>query len=105
MLHVTRSHDGEPRLYVRHPALSAEAWMARSRSLASYPGPDWVVWYRHAPNRPACAFKSQLRLEIESVLRAWLLRTHRRRLYDLAFRDLCALAEAPRRYHRLHQVR
>ncbi len=83
MLRIHQSHDGEPRLYLRHPTLSAEAWIEHSHSLASYPGADWVIWYRSTPRQPACMHKSQLRLEIESMLRAWLLRTYRRRLYAM----------------------
>ncbi len=90
MLHIAESYDGEPRLILRSPALSAEAWIEPARSYTSYPGADWVLWYR-LPNRPACAHKSQLRLEIESALRAWLLRAHRRRLYAMSFRELCDL--------------
>ncbi len=101
MLHVARSHDGEPRIYLRHPALSAEAWIERSRSVTSYPGADWVLWYRYTQRQQACAHKSQLRLEIESVLRAWLLHTYRRRLYAMSFGDLCALAQASRRRARV----
>lgn len=105
MLYLHHTRGGEPRLYVQHPAVSAEAWIEHHHSLSFRSGPDWVLWYRRSPSRPACAAKCQLRLEIESALRAWLLRAYHRRLYDLAFRDLCALAEAPRRYHRPHQVR
>lgn len=95
MLHLWENRTGEPRLYVQHPALAAEAWIEPAHSYGSYPGADWVLWYR-LPHRPACTHKCQLRLEIESVLRAWLLRTHRRRLYSMSFGDLCALARASR---------
>ncbi len=105
MLRPWQSRSGEHRLYIHYPALSAEAWIEPSRSLTSYPGVDWVVWYRVAPHRPACAYKSQLRLEIEGVLRGWLPRTYRCRLYDTRFRDLCTIAAGPRRHYHYSRAR
>lgn len=51
---------------------------------------DWTLWYEHR-GRPARG-KCQLRLEIESRLRAWLLRHHRLRLATLSFDELRLLA-------------
>ena len=102
MLHLYQGSTGEPRLYIRHPALPVEAWIERSRSPTPHSGADWILWYRRAPHQPAHMHKSQLRLEIESALRSWLLRTYRRRLYSLNFGDLCALARAS---HRREKVR
>ena len=96
MLHVAERYDGEPRLYLRHPSLSAEAWIERAHSPALYPHTDWTLWYRRAPHEPLRMHKSQLRLELESVLRAWLLRRYGRRLYALTFRELCDLARRTR---------
>ena len=50
MLHLAERFDGEPRLYLRHPTLRAEAWIERAHSPTPYPFTDWALWYRRAPH-------------------------------------------------------
>ena len=84
---LTRWEDpqtGEIRLYVRH----AEAWI--SPEVPTGAGGGWVLWVRHG--RAYTTAPCQRRLEVESRLRAWLLRRYRRRLADLSFTELAAIA-------------
>jgi hypothetical protein len=83
------SFTGETRLLVRQGF--AEAWISPCPRLHSDQS-DWVLWFMRS-SQPSLA-KCQLPLEIESRLRAWLLRRFRRRLRDLHFEQLCALAES-----------
>src|SRR5919202_298253 len=55
---------------------------------------DWRLWVKRHPNEPALARKSPTRLAIESRLRAWLLQRFHKRLSDLRFAELCAIAQA-----------
>jgi hypothetical protein len=89
---VRASHDNEVRLYLR-PApgvVPIVAWIARNPWPRT--GPDWQLWF--VRNGVALTGKCQLRLEIESRLRAWLLRRYHRPLATMSFADLCAIAEA-----------
>ena len=83
--------EGELRLYIRYEG--TEAWI--SQVLRQHPDQkiNWVIWVRKNPGLPARTGKSPLRLEIESRLRAWLLRRYRRCLFTLDFADLRRIAE------------
>ena len=78
-------HTGEIRLYVRQ----AEAWI--SPEVPSGTRGGWVLWVRQG--RAFTTAPCPRRLEVESRLRAWLLRRYRRRLADLSFAELAAIAE------------
>jgi hypothetical protein len=95
---LTVHHDsasGQTRLVIR--GIGVEAW------IAPCPPPqaraqDWRLWTR--PPRPgavASPAKCQLRLLIESRLRAWLLQRFRRRLSDLRFEQLREIAQLQQR--------
>lgn len=76
-----------PRLYVR--GVPAVAWIEhRARR---YGSPDWQLWIERGGmlSRAKC----QLRLEVESKLRAWLLRKCRAPLSTLSFEELRLVAE------------
>lgn len=91
---LTLRHDGyegEIRLHVLAP--SGEAWIAQVPRRFPEERRDWRLWVRAKPGLPPRTGKSPLRLEIESRLRAWLLRRYRRPLFTLTFEELCALAE------------
>ncbi len=89
VLHPSRGSAGDGELVPFRPAHPGDP-----------PRSAPALWYRYAPRQSAHAHRSQLRLEIESVLRAWLLHTYRRRLYAMSFGDLCALAQPSRRRDR-----
>lgn len=83
---------GEVRLLIKTDL--AEAW------ISYYPpafnpgdGQDWRLRVRMAPHEPVLGRKTQTGLMIESRLRAWLLQRFRRRLRDLRFAELRAIAE------------
>ena len=104
MLHAWRHpRTGKLRLYV-HLALPSgglspvEAWIS-PRPAGSRSGTDWALWVRRGA-APATSEKCPLRLEIESRLRAWLLRRYRRRLFATSFRELCEVARARGASHR-----
>ena len=91
---LTVHHDsasGRTRLVVR--GIGAEAWIAPcppSQARAQ----DWRLWVRpRQPGAAASPAKCQLRLSIESRLRAWLLQRFRRRLSDLRFEQLRQIAQ------------
>ena len=72
----------------------AQAWISYYPA-AFFPrdGHDWRLQVRLSPHEPVLGRKSQTGLMIESRLRAWLLRRYRRRLRDLRFAELRAIAE------------
>jgi hypothetical protein len=53
---------------------------------------DWKLFIKRR-GEPALCYKCPLRLEVESRLRAWLLQRFHRRLSDLRFEELCAIAQ------------
>jgi hypothetical protein len=82
------SHTGQRWLFIRQKL--CEAWISPSPSVR--PGAsDWLLWIRRG-DCPSLA-KCQLRLEIESRLRAWLLQRFHRRLSELSFAELWAIAQ------------
>lgn len=76
-----------PRLYVR--GAPAKAWIEHQRW--RHGSPDWQLWIERGGTLSRA--KCQLRLEIESKLRAWLLRTCRAPLSTLSFEELRLVAE------------
>lgn len=89
MLVVSLAHGRAlPRLNIR--GVPVTAWI---EPRVGGPGmADWTLWVeRHG--RPSCA-KTPTRLEIESRLRAWLLRRYHRPLATLSFARLRQIAEA-----------
>jgi hypothetical protein len=94
MLHAWRHpHTGELRLYIR--GVSVDAWIAPRTPLPFSPssalhGRDWVLWVRQG-NRMTLE-KCPARLEVQSLLRAWLLQRYRRPLFLMSFDQLCDLA-------------
>lgn len=96
---LTFEHDketGVPKLRIDNPF--AAAWIGQHRRLTPAlervkKGCDWRLYVQPAPQLPPRAGKSPTSLLIESRLRAWLLQRYRRRLNDLGFAELCAIAE------------
>lgn len=88
MLVVSLGHDRkQPRLYIRDVPVTA--WIEPRAGVRGEA--DWTLWIeRHG--RPSCA-KSPTRLEVESRLRAWLLRRYHRPLGTLSFAKLRQIAE------------
>jgi hypothetical protein len=95
MLHAWRHpHTGELRLYIQ--GVSVEAWISQEKPAGlQHPsvrhGEDWVLWVRHGKtltleNCPA-------RLQVQSVLRAWLLQTYHRPLFAMRFGELHRIAQ------------
>jgi hypothetical protein len=101
---LTLEHDigtGAPKLMIRNPY--AAAWISAYRRLT--PGlqhrnevANWRLWVQRQPNLPPRAGKSPTSLLIESRLRAWLLQRFHRRLRDLRFEELCAIAAATKKH-------
>jgi hypothetical protein len=92
---------GAPKLYIRNPF--AVAWISPYRQLrADIYGSNflhvneihnWRLWVKRRLELPPRMGKSPNGLLIESRLRAWLLQRFRRRLRDLSFEELCAIAQ------------
>jgi hypothetical protein len=98
------SFTGEVRLLIRNDL--AEAWISYyPPSFNPFDRHDWRLWVKRREHEPARARKSPTGLLIESRLRAWLLQRFRRRLRDLSFEELCAIAQGkcltPRRRMKL----
>ena len=83
--------ENELRLHIRFPGV--EAWISQIPRRHPDQKVNWQIWVRHKPGLSARTGKSPLRLEIESRLRAWLLRRYKRCLRTLDFAELCAIAE------------
>ena len=77
---------GSPR--IRIDGLPTKAWI-ECRSWR-YGSTDWTLWYERR-GQLACS-KCQLQLEIESRLRAWLLRRYHLRLLTLSYDELRRIA-------------
>ena len=98
------NHDtatGQVRLIIRNPF--AKAWIMHYPRLTEdfrhvEEPHDWRLYVRRASQRLPSAGKSPTRLLIESRLRAWLLQRFRRRLSDLRFAELCAIAQRLQKY-------
>ena len=100
---LTLEHDkktGAPKLFIRNPF--AVAWIGHYRRLTVGLTSefthvkdihDWRMWVQRRPELPPRTGKSPTGLLIESRLRAWLLQRFRRRLNDLRFEELCAIAQ------------
>jgi hypothetical protein len=96
---LTLKHDkeiGAPKLYICNQF--AVAWIGYYRRLTLYFGHikeihNWRMWVQRRPELPPSKGKSPTGLLIESRLRAWLLQRFRRKLHDLCFEELLAIAE------------
>jgi hypothetical protein len=90
MLHAwTHPHTGELRLYVQ--GTSAEAWIsAEMPSGQARHGRDWVLWVRSGGR--LTLENCQARLQVQSLLRAWLLQRYHRPLLLMSFDELHRLA-------------
>jgi hypothetical protein len=87
MLRITSNSDGAyPRICI--DGAPAKAWIEHKPW--QYGSTDWTLWYEHRGQ--LARGKCQLRLEIESRLRAWLLRRYRLRLGTLSFDELRRVA-------------
>ncbi len=104
MLHLWRHpHTDEIRLYIRSRDISAEAWISQGIPDGAYAssarhGSDWVLWVRQGQrltleNCPA-------RLQVQSLLRAWLIQRYRRPLFLMRFDELHRIATSDRRVER-----
>jgi hypothetical protein len=108
MLSLTRDNQtGQPRLIIRNPFVAA--WIDCYRRLDDDFQPhetmhDWRLWVQRAPHLLPQAGKSPTRLLIESRLRAWLLQRFHRKLRDLRFEELCAIAAAAKKHPTRGQV-
>lgn len=87
MLEIATTPSHHPRLLLR--GVPATAWIEYEPRLKG--SLDWTLWFvrqgRYARG------KCQLRLEIESKLRSWLLRECRVRLHTLSYEELRLIAE------------
>jgi hypothetical protein len=95
---------GKVRLPVRTGIV--EAWISYyPPALKPYDRQDWRLYVRHRPSEPPRTGKSETFLLVESRLRAWLLQHFHRRLRDLSFEELLAIAQreylTPKRRMRL----
>lgn len=87
MLRVASNSDSAyPRLLIE--GVPVKAWIEHKPW--RYGSTDWQLWYerRGQLSRGKC----QLRLEVESRLRAWLLRYHGMPLSTLSFEELWLIA-------------
>jgi hypothetical protein len=84
---VPKPGGGHPRIHI--DGAPAKAWIEHRPW--RHGSTDWQLWYERQGRlgRGKC----QLRLEIESRLRAWLLRHHRMPLATLSFEELRLIAE------------
>jgi hypothetical protein len=98
-------HDSDQtRLYIAFSP-QVTAWITKIPGYSPPGKRDWQLWLQ-LQSGPSQTRKCQARLAVESHLRAWLLRRHTCRLFDLSFADLCALAEQPgQAVHRLQEER
>ena len=83
--------ENESRLHILYEG--AETWISQIPRRHPDQKINWQLWVRHKPGLPARTGRSPLQLEIESRLRAWLLRRYRRCLRMLDFAKLCLIAE------------
>lgn len=83
-----------PRLHIR--GVPAIAWIEHRPW--RYGSPDWQLWIERGGSLSRA--KCQLRLEVESRLRAWLLRKCRAPLSTLSFEELRLVAEG-----KIHEAR
>jgi hypothetical protein len=88
MLEVVRQPSPAPcRILVRN--VPAQVWIAKKPW--RYGSTDWELWVLR-DEMPSRA-RGQLRLEIQSRLRAWLLRRYHLRLLTLSFDELRRIAK------------
>ena len=90
MLHLWQHpRTGETRLCIR--GVSAEAWISAEvpRGEARH-GRGWVLWVRTGKN--LTLENCPARLEVQSLLRAWLIQRYRKPLFTLSFAELCDIA-------------
>lgn len=94
---MSTANGGYPRIHIE--GAPAKAWI--EHQAWRHGSPDWTLWYERQGR--LARGKCQLRLEIESRLRAWLLEHHRLPLRTLSFEELRLIAEgkgsAARRAH------
>lgn len=88
----------DPSLHRERPYLRilqgrAEAWIAPR--LWRYGSTDWDIWVvrNGTPSRAQC----QLHLEVESLLRSWLIRKYHVPLRRLSYEELRGIAEGKAR--------
>jgi hypothetical protein len=79
------------RIQVKSPLPGLVCWIA-FRPVYNPELRDWVLFIKRG-NEPARSGKCPTQLEIESHLRSWLLRHHKRRLFSTRFADLRRIAE------------
>src|SRR5687768_10657624 len=97
MLHAWQHpHSGELRLYIRIRGVSSEAWISPApaqtgTNLFARRGPDWVLFVRSGDHLTLQMCPA--RLQVQSLLRAWLLQKYRRPLFIMSFADLQKLAK------------
>lgn len=75
-----------PRIHI--DGVRAQAWIEHKP--CQYGSTDWSLWFERQGR--LARGKCQLRLEIESRLRGWLLRRYRLRLRTLSFDELRRVA-------------
>jgi hypothetical protein len=78
---------GYPRICI--DGMPAKAWI--EHQAWRYGSTDWTLWYERQGR--LARGKCQLRVEIESRLRAWLMRHHRVPLATLSYEELRLIAE------------
>ncbi len=94
---ISQPGSAYPRLYL--DCVPVKAWIEHSPW--RYGSTDWQLWYEREGR--LARGKCQLRLEIESKLRSWLLRRCRVPLNTLSYEELRLVAEGKiREALRLH---
>jgi hypothetical protein len=88
---ATNLRSAYPRLFI--DGVPVKAWIEHKPW--QYGSTDWTLWYERRGQ--LARGKCQLRLEIESRLRAWLLRHQRVPLSTLSFEELRLIAEGQSR--------
>jgi hypothetical protein len=90
MLLLNAANTHSERILIHSPRAGVTCWIAY-RYVYNSELQDWALFVkRHG--QPAFSRKCPLRLEIESRLRAWMLRTYRRPLASFSYRELRAIA-------------
>jgi hypothetical protein len=84
---ASNSGSAYPRIYI--DGVSARAWIEHKPW--QHGSTDWTLWYERQGQ--LARGKCQLRLEIESRLRAWLLEHYRLPLRTLSFEEFRLMAE------------
>ena len=90
MLTLQPGNTYSERIFIRSPRPGVVCWISY-KSIYNPEMLDWELFVKRR-NEPVFSRKCPLRLEVESRLRAWMLRVHRRPLASLRYAQLRAVA-------------